>query len=190
MQAVVAVHSAVYVSTPSSRTQPRSPLPPQQSDLARLPATCPYHQQGAHAYRHHRSSWLGIAPCFVPPNVSSGLIRPEIGAHPAECVLAGHILPSGACSQSSRVQITSGIPFALKPDCCSWLRSSAKPSDFGILMTVNPHYRRRNGPRTVKRPNASGQAITVNRAVEPPIITPRPSPTTTSSGGACRPCGG
>ena len=44
-------------------------------------------------------------------------------------------------------------------------------------MTVNPHYRRRNGPRTVKRPNAIGQAITVNRAINHPS---RPRPATLS----------
>jgi hypothetical protein len=42
-----------------------------------------------------------------------------------------------------------------------------KPDHVGILMTVNPHYRRRNGPRTVKRPNAIGQAVTVNPLANP-----------------------
>ena len=105
---------------------------------------------------------------LVYPDISSGLFAPVSGSiHLAACPAIQRI------SLLSHVQITSGIPRALNPIVVHGSDPLRSRVIFGILMTVNPHYRRRNGPRTVKRPNAIGQAITVNRATDNPS-RPRP----------------
>jgi hypothetical protein len=109
--------------------------------------------------------------CFSP-DASSGLICTSIGV--SSCAWLNVPCHPAYCQNRPMYKITSCFPVALNPTVVHGSDPLQSPVIFGILMTVNPHYRRRNGPRTVKRPNAIGQAITVNRAIDHPS-RPRPA---------------
>jgi hypothetical protein len=89
-----------------------------------------------------------------------------------------HLLCLAVCSATQRI-VTSvprtnhqWHPIALNP-IVHGSDPVRSPMIFGILMTVNPHYRRRNGPRTVKRPKCNWPSHN-RKPRHRPSVTPKP----------------